>query len=317
LSELSTKPPFVKGWMMRVISLSRQTSLAKPAPWRDYVSLTKPRVISLLLFATLVALFLASDGLPSLATVLWTMAGGYLAAGGAGAVNCYLDRDVDALMSRTCHRAIPMQRLSPRSALRFGLLLCILSMIIMYVAVNPVSMLLVAGGIFFYLPVYTIWLKRRTPQNVVIGGLAGAFPPLVGWAAASGTVDPMALLLAAIVFCWTPPHFWALALMRREDYAQARVPMLPVVRGGRVTRRQILHYAILVVLLSIAPLALDMGVLYATAALALGGLLLFYAIRLLRQPSYTHTRRFYFYSLFYLGGVLAAMLFDHFIFMLT
>jgi heme o synthase len=303
--------------MMRVISLSRQASPAKPAPWRDYVSLTKPRVISLLLFATLVALFLASDGLPSLATLLWTMAGGYLAAGGAGAVNCYLDRDVDALMSRTCHRAIPMQRISPRSALYFGLLLCILSMIIMYVAVNPVSMLLVAGGIFFYLPVYTIWLKRRTPQNVVIGGLAGAFPPLVGWAAASGTVDPMALLLAAIVFCWTPPHFWALACMRREDYVQARVPMLPVVRGGRVTRRQILHYAIVVVLLSIAPLALDMGVLYAIAALALGGLLLFYAIRLLRQPSYTHTRRFYFYSLFYLGGVLAAMLFDHFIFMLT
>ena len=302
---------------MRAIPLSEQASLAKTASWRDYVSLTKPRVISLLLFATLVAVFLASDGLPSFTMILWTMVGGYLAAGGAGAINCYLDRDLDALMSRTCHRAIPGRRLSPQSALHFGLLLCILSMIIMYVAVNPVSMLLVAGGIFFYLPVYTIWLKRRTPQNVVIGGLAGAFPPLVGWAAASGTVDPMALLLAAIVFCWTPPHFWALALMRREDYAQARVPMLPVVRGGRVTRRQILHYAILVALLSIAPLALGMGALYAIAALVLSGLLLFYATRLLRRPRYANTRRFYFYSLFYLSGILAAMLFDHFMFILT
>jgi heme o synthase len=299
---------------MRVVSLSRQVSPAKSAPWRDYISLTKPRVISLLLFATLVAMFLASEGLPSLATVLWTMAGGYLAAGGAGAINCYLDRDVDALMSRTCHRAIPGRRLPPQSALRFGLLLCILSMIIMYSAVNPMSMLLTAGGIFFYLPIYTIWLKRRTPKNVVIGGLAGAFPPLVGWAAASGTVDPMALLLAAIVFCWTPPHFWALALMRREDYAQASVPMLPVVRGERVTRRQILHYVILVVLLSLAPLAIGgMGALYAIAALALGGLLLFYAVRLLRQPRYLTTRYFYFYSLFYLAGILTAMLVDRFV----
>ncbi len=219
----------------------------------DYIALTKPRVISLLLVTTLATMFVA-DSSPGIGVILLTMIGGYLAAGGAGAINHYIERDVDARMTRTSQRPLPSGRIEPRAALWFGIALGVASFALFALAVNMTAALLALAGLLGYVFVYTMWLKPRTTQNIVIGGAAGAVPPLVGWAAASGSLDPSAFYLFAIVFYWTPPHFWSLALLMKDDYERTGIPMLPVVDGETETRRQVLLYGWLLSAITALPL---------------------------------------------------------------
>lgn len=279
---------------------------------RDYVTLTKPRIISLLLVTTLVPMIVAVRGWPDTRTVLLTLIGGYLMAGGANAVNMYLDRDLDARMPRTRLRPIPSGRMSPRHVLAFGLVLATASTLIFVGGVNPLSALLALTGFLYYIFVYTRWLKRISPQNIVIGGAAGAFPPLVGWAAATGGLSLTAWYLFLIVFFWTPPHFWALALVKQKDYGAAGVPMAPNVWGERATMRQMLIYTAFLVPLTLVPVSYGgFGLLYGVVALALGAWLLRDVLRLfraadLRRPAWTLYRD----SLLYLALLFAAMAVD-------
>lgn len=280
--------------------------------WRDYVNLTKPRVISLLLLTTLAAMLIASETIPPLSIIGLTLLGGYLAAGGAGALNCYFDRDIDGLMHRTQQRPLPAQRLKPNQALGFGLVLCILAFLILWLGVNLLSALLALAGILYYVGLYTCWLKRKSPQNIVIGGGAGAFPPLVGWAAVTGTLSPLAFLLFAIIFYWTPPHFWALALLLRRDYARAAVPMFPVAYGDQATRVQIVRYAVPLVMLTLLPATFGfLGPVYLLAALILGTLLIHYALQLRESRTPPAALKLYKYSLLYLALLFVAMVIDH------
>lgn len=281
------------------------------ATWRDYVNLTKPRVISLLLLTTGAAMLIAGDGVPPVSVILLTLLGGYLAAGGAGVLNCYLDGDIDALMSRTRRRPIPDGRIAPRKALAFGLALSLLSFVTLWWGANLLAAVLAAVGILYYVLVYTVLLKRHTTQNIVIGGAAGAIPPLVGWAAATGGLDLTAAWLFLIIFFWTPPHFWALALVRRNEYARAGVPMLPVVRGPETTRLQIVVYSAILVGLSLLPVFWGpLGALYAAVALAAGTYFLYSAVQLWRRPGTQATWRLYRYSLLYLALIFVAMVID-------
>jgi protoheme IX farnesyltransferase len=276
----------------------------------DYVALTKPRVISLLLLTTVATMFVA-DPSPRLGTILVTMIGGYLAAGGAGAINHYLERDIDARMSRTSRRPLPSGRIEPRSALYFGIVLGCLSFALFALAVNMTAALLALGGLLGYVFVYTLWLKPLTPQNIVIGGAAGAVPPLVGWAAAAGQLDPAAFYLFAIVFYWTPPHFWALALLLKDDYARTGIPMLPVVDGEAETRRQILLYGWLLLPITALPLAAGLfGGVYAIAAASLDALLLWLCFRLYRRADRHSASILFHYSLAYLALLFVAMAID-------
>src|SRR3984893_5215369 len=235
----------------------------------DYVELTKPKVQPLLLLPTIATMYAAGD--PSPLLVALTCLGGYLSAGGAGAVNHWFDRDIDGLMSRTANRPIPAGRISPRAALSFGCLLALLSLLELSLTVNPLAAALSFSGFLGYVFVYTVWLKRRTPQNIVIGGAAGAIPPLVGWAAVTGSVGGTAVILFFIVFFWTPPHFWALSLLMKDEYAKVGVPMLPVARGEEETRRQIVLYSILLYAVTQLPYcAGGFGVAYLAASLVLG-----------------------------------------------
>ena len=218
--------------------------------WRDYVALTKPRIISLLLVTALCAMFLAAGGAPAPYLVMLVLAGGALASGGANAINHYLDRDIDRLMRRTTNRPVASGRVSARNALGFGITLNALAFGILAWGVNPIAAGLTLGATLFYVFVYTLGLKRRTPHNIVIGGAAGAFPPVIGWTAVTGSLDLPALFLFAIVFFWTPPHFWALSLLIKDDYARASVPMLPLVTGARETRRQIFLHTLLLIALT-------------------------------------------------------------------
>jgi protoheme IX farnesyltransferase len=253
---------------------------------RAYVALTKPRIIELLLVTTVPTMVLAQRGLPSIWLMATVVFGGTLAAGGANAINMYLDRDIDDLMRRTRHRPLPRHAVSPRNALAFGVALSVLSFAWLTVTVNLLSAVLAASAIAFYVFVYTMWLKRSTPQNIVIGGAAGCVPVLVAWAAVTNTVEVPALVLFAIVFYWTPPHFWALALRYRGDYAAANVPMLPVVRGEAETARQIVLYTLLLVAVSLLLFpAARMGLIYLVAALSLGAGFVWYALRVLRDAS--------------------------------
>jgi len=277
----------------------------------DYVSLTKPRIISLLLLTAVATMFVAEpDGL-ALSTVLWTMLGGYLAAGGAGAINHYLERDSDARMERTSDRPLASGRISPRRGLAFGISLGVIATAQLALTVNPLAAALALAGLLGYVFVYTLWLKPRTPQNIVLGGAAGAMPPLVGWAAATGDLSAQALWPFAIVFLWTPPHFWALSLLISDDYARTGVPMLPVVRGEVATRRQILGYAALLVGVSVGPVITGLlGTLYLVAALALGIGFTALAVVLLARPSRAAARRLYLSSLAYLALLFVAMALD-------
>ena len=257
---------------------------APPSTLRTYIALTKPRIIELLLVTTVPTMVLAERGIPSIWLMTATVVGGTLAAGGANVINQYIDRDIDDVMRRTRHRPLPAQSVTPPRALAFGIGLSIFSFAWLTVTVNLLAALLAASAIAFYVFVYTLWLKRTSPQNIVIGGAAGCVPVLVGWAAVTGTVDVPALVLFAIVFYWTPPHFWALALRFKGDYAAAGVPMLPVVRGEAETARQIVLYSVLLVAVSLLLFpAAGMGIIYLVSAIGLGGAFVWYAVRLVRD----------------------------------
>ncbi len=275
----------------------------------DYVELTKPKVQSLLLLTTIATMYIAGD--PSALLVALTCLGGYLSAGGAGAVNHWFDRDIDVRMTRTASRPIPSGRVSPRAALTFGCVLAALSLLELSLAVNPLAAALSFSGFLGYVFVYTVWLKRRTPQNIVIGGAAGAVPPLVGWAAVTGSVSGTAVILFFIVFFWTPPHFWALSLLMKDEYGKVGVPMLPVVRGETETRRQILLYSVLLYAVTQLPFcAGGFGVVYLVASLALGVGFLAGAVRLYRRADRRSALRLYLYSLAYLALLFCAMVAD-------
>jgi len=278
---------------------------------RDYIALTKPRIISLLLVTTVATMVVAAPEGLALSTVLWTMLGGYLAAGGAGAINHYLDRERDARMARTRGRPLVSGRIEPIHGLVFGIVLGVLAFLQLAITVNFLSAALAMAGLLGYVFVYTMWLKPLTPQNIVIGGAAGAVPPLVGWAAATGGLTLDALYPFAIVFMWTPPHFWALSLLIKDDYARTGVPMLPVVRGEKTTRRQIVLYAIALVALTIAPVVTGLfGGIYLAAAVVLGGAFLALAGRLATSPSRRAALRLYLSSLAYLALLFTAMAVD-------
>ncbi|MBI2170759.1 MAG: protoheme IX farnesyltransferase [Chloroflexi bacterium] len=268
----------------------------------DYLLLTKPLIIMLLLLTALGSMFLAAQGAPPASTVFLVLIGGALGAGGANAINHYLDRDIDLSMARTRVRPIPGQRVSPRKALLFGILLNVLAFALLTAWVNLLSAILTLAATLFYVFVYTLWLKRITVQNIVIGGAAGAFPPLVGWAAVTGSLSLPALYLFAIVFFWTPPHFWALAIMLQSDYAKAKVPMMPVVLGVPETTRQVLLHSLILVTLTILFVTVyPVGWLYTSGAIVLGAYFLYLAWRLFRNPGIPAARRLYLYSLLYLA----------------
>ncbi len=275
----------------------------------DYLELTKPKVQSLLIFTTVTTMYVAGD--PPIDLVALTCLGGYLSAGGAGAVNHFYDRDIDAGMARTANRPVPSGRVSPTAALTYGLVLAALSLLVLSIGVNPLAAALSFSGFLGYVLVYTVWLKRSTPQNIVIGGAAGAVPPLVGWAATTGSLSWTALYLFAIVFYWTPPHFWALSLLMKDEYAKAGVPMMPVVRGERETRKQILLYSLLLYAVTQLPFcAGGFGGIYLASSVTLGAVFIFGAVRLYRRADRRSALWLYLYSLAYLALLFAAMVAD-------
>ncbi|MGH2964108.1 MAG: heme o synthase [Solirubrobacterales bacterium] len=278
---------------------------------RDYLALTKPRIISLLLVTTVGTMFVADPSGPALTTILWTVLGGYLAAGGAGAINHYLERERDARMDRTCARPLVEGRIEPLHGLLFGIGLGVLATLELAIAVNPLSAALALCGLLGYVFVYTLWLKPLTPQNIVIGGAAGAVPPLVGWAAATGGLTLDALYPFAIVFLWTPPHFWALSLLVKDDYGRAGIPMLPVARGEEVTRREILAYSVALVAFTVMPYLTGLfGAPYLVAAVVLGAAFIGLSADLWLRPSRAAAVRLHLASLAYLALLFCAMAAD-------
>ena len=277
---------------------------------RGYVALTKPRIIELLLVTTVPTMVVAERGLPPVWLMFWTVVGGTLAAGGANAINMYVDRDIDAVMKRTQHRPLVTGVLTPRQALRFALGLEVAAFVLLWVSVNLLSAVLAVCATLFYVFVYTLWLKRTSTRNIVIGGAAGAVPVLVGWAAVRNSLSWAPVVLFAIIFYWTPPHFWALAVKYREDYAAAKVPMLPAVRSLRVTAERILLYTLLLwgLTLVFGPVA-DMGVLYLVSATVLGAVFTWLALRLLQTQTTADAMRVFTWSITYitlLFGAIAA-----------
>jgi len=295
---------------MQNVTSARATSLR--ASVGAYIGLMKPHVTVLLLGTTLAAMAVA--GLPSLLVTLATLLGGALAAGSANAINCYWDRDIDQVMSRTRRRALPSHQVGEKQALVFGLSLGVASFVVLSVVVNLVAALLALAAIGFYVGVYTMWLKRTTPQNIVIGGAAGAVPVLVGWTASTGTLSLAAVWMFLIIFLWTPPHFWALSLVLRKEYERAGVPMLPVVAGERETHRQIILYTVLLIVASCVLVTTRVvGMLYLGAAVLFGAGLLALAIMLLRDKSLASARRLFWFSNYYLALIFAVMVVDHLI----
>ena len=288
-----------------VVVESRARSVA-----RDLVALTKPRIISLLLVTTIAPMFVAGD--PSWMLVLGVFVGGYLMAGGANAVNMYLDRDIDDRMARTRLRPIPSGRMHPREVLAFGVLLSTAATWLLAQIANVLTASLALAGFYFYVFVYTRWLKRSTPQNIVIGGAAGAFPPLVGWAAVTNRIDLFAIYLFLIIFYWTPPHFWALALLKQRDYGNAGVPMAPLVWGERETKRQMFWYTLILLPLTLLPYTFGaLGPVYLACAAALGVKFLYEVVRVARAAEWTKVAwRLYKFSLVYLALLFAAMVID-------
>jgi heme o synthase len=308
-SATSTSHPVEAGVESLRLRRPREASLGQVL--RDYLALTKPRIISLLLLTTVATMFVADPSGPSLSVIAWTMLGGYLAAGGAGAINHYLDRERDARMARTRGRPLVSGRIEPWHGLVFGIGLGALATIQLALTVNALSAVLALAGLLGYVLVYTVWLKPLTPQNIVIGGAAGAMPPLVGWAAATGGLAVEALYPFAIIFLWTPPHFWALSLLIKDDYARTGVPMLPVVRGEEVTRRQIVVYALVLVAFTLVPALTGLfAAFYVVCAAALGAGFVGLALRLLRLPSRRAALRLYLSSLAYLALLFCAMAVD-------
>ena len=285
-----------------------------PVSWRRYLELTKPRIVALIAFTALVGTLLASPGWPPLRAVLWGTLGIALAAACAAAINHVLDRRIDEQMSRTRSRPLPRGQLTERGALLFAGALGVLAMGILSFLVNVLTAGLTFVSLVGYAVIYTAWLKRATPQNIVIGGAAGAAPPVLGWAAVTNSVDPHALLLFLIVFVWTPPHFWALAIARRDEYAGAGIPMLPVTHGIEYTRLQILLYSVLLLVVTLLPFITGMsGLIYLGSALLLGARFLYYAARLKFAPQPQLPMRLFRYSISYLMWLFAALLVDHYL----
>jgi protoheme IX farnesyltransferase len=283
--------------------------------WRQtvgaYIALTKPRIIELLLVTTFPAMVVAAQGLPNLWTAFATLFGGALAAGGANTINCYLDRDIDAIMRRTHRRPLPSGQISPERALAFGVALSIVSFVFLALSVNLLTAILAESAILFYVFVYTLWLKRSTVENIVIGGAAGAVPPLCGWAAVTGRLDAAALIMFAIVFLWTPPHFWALAISYTNDYARAGVPMLPVTHGALEARRRSLIYAAATVATSLfLYLTGSVGLVYLAIAAVSGGTFLWLAWKQVTSGSTQAAVNLFRYSTTYLAIIFGAMVLD-------
>ncbi len=291
---------------------------ALPADWRDLIALTKPRVMSLVVFTGLCGLLAAPVQLPMVLgfTAILCIA---LGAGAAGALNQWYEADLDVLMRRTANRPLPAKRMDRQTALHFGVGLSVFSVVLMDLATNHLAAVLLAVSILFYVLVYTVWLKRRTAQNIVIGGAAGAFPPLIGWVAATGQIELLPALLFAIIFLWTPPHFWALSLFVRSDYAAANVPMLPVVAGIRNTRLQILLYSVSVVVAAILPFALGLtGLIYGISAAVLNTVFIILAAAVFANRAEDPTgmkpeRRLFAFSILYLFGLFAALVVDRWV----
>jgi heme o synthase len=303
----------------RLLPATYPFGAANPAPAQrpvreiiaDYVEFTKPRIMVLLLITTLGGMLIAAAGWPSLDLILWTMIGGGMSAGGASALNHYIDRDIDGLMSRTSKRPLPSGRVAPVQVAIFGITISVLAIYILVVFVNPLTAILALTGNLAYVVMYTKYLKRATPQNIVIGGAAGAVPPMIGWAAVTNSIGVPALVLFAVIFYWTPPHFWALALFKRGDYEKARVPMFPEIYGDAETRRHILLYTVMLVIVSLFPFALQfMGLFYLACALVLGGIFLLRTWQLSTNPSDQAARRVFFFSLYYLAFIFLAMVID-------
>jgi protoheme IX farnesyltransferase len=295
-----------------------QSGLARTG-WRatfdDYLELTKPRIIVLLLITTLAAMIMAARGIPPLALTFWTLLGGALAAASAGAFNCVYDTDIDAKMRRTMERPLPRGAISPNRALAFAMVLGAGSFLLLNYLVNPLAAWLSLGGNAYYVFVYTMWLKRSTSQNIVIGGFAGSIPPLVGWAAVTGTIGSPAVALAVLIFLWTPPHFWALALMTETDYHKAGIPMMPNVHGVARTKREMLVYTVILFAFCIALVPLHvMGPIFLAAALIVGGWFLYDAVRVLRSDSQLLARGMFKFSLMYLALMCLAAVIDRVVF---
>lgn len=278
---------------------------------RNYLSLTKPRIIVLLLITTVPAMVVAQRGWPSTWLVLATVVGGATSAAGANVINCWYDRDIDAVMRRTRTRPLVVGSITASHALAFGISLGAAAFAFLWATTTLAAAALALGALLFYVFVYTVWLKRRTPHNIVIGGAAGAFPPMVGWAAVTGDVAMASMVMFAVIFFWTPPHFWALALRLKDDYAEAGVPMLPVTDGPAITRFQILRYSVMLVVISLllAPAA-DLQWIYLATAAVSGGLFIAHAYRLWRRPAQVSPIVLYKYSLLYLAVLFVAMGFD-------
>jgi protoheme IX farnesyltransferase len=276
-----------------------------------YFALTKPRIIELLLITTVPPMVVAAHGLPSFWLTLATLIGGSLSAGGANAINCFIDRDIDEVMTRTRRRPLPAHKVRPSNALAFGSALGLLAFAFLWATVNLLAASLTTFALLFYVLVYTLWLKRRTPQNIVVGGAAGAMPVLVGWAAVTGRVGLPALALFAIVFYWTPPHFWALSMRYEKEYAAAGVPMMPVVYGREETAKHILLYSFLLLAMSLIFFSVArMGAIYLISALALNGVFIYWAIRVRRDPAPRTAWSLFRFSIYYLALLFAAMAAD-------
>lgn len=282
--------------------------------WRDYYELTKPRVVMLIVFTAVVGMFLAVPGWPGATAMLFGTIGIGMAASAAAVFNHVLDARIDIHMLRTRGRPLPEGRVSESNALAFASAICVLSMIVLWFLVNPLTAVLTFASLIGYAVIYTVFLKRATPQNIVIGGAAGAAPPVLGWTAVTGEITSSALLLFLIIFVWTPPHFWALAIARKDEYAKVGIPMLPVTHGEEYTRLHILLYTILLVVITIIPYLTGMsGLIYLAAAVALGALFLNYAVRMLRDRDDVELpMRTFKFSITYLAVLFAALLVDHY-----
>jgi protoheme IX farnesyltransferase len=296
------------------VATTSEFSPAAPAVWRRYLELTKPRVVALITFTAIVGTLLASPGVPPLPALVWGNLGIALAAASAATINHVLDRRIDAQMTRTRGRPLPSGSLTEAQALMFAAVLGMTAMAILALLVNLLTAALTFASLIGYAVIYTLWLKRATSQNIVIGGAAGAAPPVLGWAAVTNSVDPNALLLFLIIFVWTPPHFWALAIARREDYARAGIPMLPVTHGVAHTRLQVLLYTVLLTLVTLMPFLTHMsGLLYLAAALALNSGFIYYALALKITARAELPMRVFRFSVRYLMWLFAALLVDHYL----
>ena len=282
--------------------------------WRDYVALCKPKIVCLIMFTALVGMLLAAPGAVAVHLLVSAILGIGLAAASAAAINHVVDRKVDAIMARTLQRPLPKGNITARNAIVFAAVLCVISMVILALWVNVLTALLTFVTLIGYGVIYSMFLKRATPQNIVIGGAAGAAPPVLGWTAVSDSLEPHALLLFLIIFAWTPPHFWALAIARRKDYESADIPMLPVTHGLEFTRLHILLYTLLLFIVTLLPYLTGMsGIAYLFGALTLGGGFIYFTVKLMRKAEEATAMRTFSYSIWYLMGLFAVLLIDHYI----